>query len=397
VVREDDRWPAVEASRDPTAVLKGRLEALGPVFSDDPLLAHLEAEGVVLRVRIDGRQAWCDRRLLARIHRYTLDRLRKEIEPVTAAQFLHFLACWQHVDPAHKLEGPRGVAAAVEQLAGFEAQASSWQGCILPARIRGYKREWLDQLTLSGEVAWGRLWGAGLAAPRRTPISLVLRHDLPSWRGLASAVAQPEMREEARAVHEALLSRGAMFAVELARTTRLPAVSVENALAELLALGRATCDSYAGLRWLLVPAWRRRAASQGSGRWSLLAMDAVEPALDGAAASGPEFVARQFLRRTGVVFRKTAARERIPVPWRDVVRACRHMEARGEIRGGRFVAGFDGEQYALPEAVTLLREVRRRGLVPLPWLPIRAGDPLDFRGVLTPESRPDAASRARPA
>src|SRR5258707_10627077 len=140
-----------------------------PIFSDDPLLVHLEAEGVVLRVRIDGRPAWCDRRLLARIHRYTLDRLRKEIEPVTAAQFLHFLACWQHVDPAHKLEGPRGVAAVVEQLAGFEALAPAWEGNILPARVRGYKREWLPPPTLSGGGPGGPLWGPGPPGPRRPP------------------------------------------------------------------------------------------------------------------------------------------------------------------------------------------------------------------------------------
>jgi len=384
VAREGDRWFATEATREPKAVLRGRMEALGPVFSDDPLLVHLEAEGVVLRVRIDGAAAWCDRRLLARIHRYTLDRLRKEIEPVTAAQFLHFLACWQHVDPAHKLEGPRGVAAVVEQLAGFEALAPAWEGSILPARVRGYKREWLDQLTLSGEVTWGRLWGAGLAVPRRTPISLVLRQDLESWGDLAAATARPELRAEAQAVLDALATRGAMFAQELGRAARLPAASVEIALGELVALGRATCDSYGGLRWLLVPASRRRAANLTAGRWSVLRVD---PA---AQSSPAEFAARQLLRRTGVVFRRTLARERLPVPWRDIVRACRQMEARGEIRGGRFVAGFDGEQYALPDAVTQLRAVRRRGLVPPPThLAIRPGDPLDLP--LTPAPPPRVA------
>ena len=382
VVREDDRWFATEATRDPKAVLRGRMEALGPVFSDDPLMVHLEAEGVVLRVRIDGAAAWCDRRLLARIHRYTLDRLRKEIEPVTAAQFLHFLAGWQHVDPAYKLEGPRGVAAVVEQLAGFEALAPAWEGSILPARVRGYKREWLDQLTLSGEVTWGRLWGAGLAVPRRTPISLVLRQDLESWGGLAAATIRPELRPEAQAVHDVLSTRGAMFAQEIGRAARLPAVSVELALGELVALGRATCDSYGGLRWLLVPASRRRSANLSAGRWSVLRVEA------GGEGNAAEFVARQLLRRTGVVFRKTIARERLPVLWRDVVRACRQMEARGEIRGGRFVAGFDGEQYALPDAVTQLRAVRRRGLVPPPTrLAIRPGDPIDLPLMPAPPPR----------
>jgi ATP-dependent helicase Lhr and Lhr-like helicase len=389
VVRDGERWFATEASRDPKAVLRGRLEALGPIFSDDPLLVHLEAEGVVLRARIDGQPAWCDRRLLARIHRYTLDRLRKEIEPVTASQFLQFLACWQHVDPAHKVEGPRGAAAVVEQLAGFEAAAPLWEAAILPLRVRGYRREWLDQLTLSGEVTWGRLWGAGLAMPRRTPVSLVLRQDVEQWTALSVGTPKPELREEAGAVRAVLAARGAMFAQEIARTARLPEVSVEIALGELMAMGQVTCDSYGGLRWLLVPAGRRRASNLSAGRWSVLGADAAS----GPEAAGPgaaEFVARQLLRRTGVIFRKTAARERMPVPWRDVVRACRQMEARGDIRGGRFVAGFDGEQYALAEAVTLLREVRRRGAVTRPLLAIRQGDPLDFRGVLTPEPHREA-------
>jgi len=146
VMREGDRWFAVEATREPKAVLRGRLEALGPIVSDDPLLAELEGEGVVLRTRIGGRQAWCDRRLLARIQRYTLDRLRREIEPVSAAQFLRFLACWQHVDPEHKLEGPRGVAEVIRQLAGFDVPAAAWEGSVLPARVRAYRRDWLDQL-----------------------------------------------------------------------------------------------------------------------------------------------------------------------------------------------------------------------------------------------------------
>jgi ATP-dependent Lhr-like helicase len=174
-------------------------------------------------------------------------------------------------------------------------------------------------------------------------------------------------------VHEALVARGAMFAQELARITRLPAMSVELALGALVALGRVTCDSYGGMRWLLVPAWRRRAANLSAGRWSVLHPERA------AEASPAEFVARQLLKRTGVVFRRTLARERLPVPWRDVVRACRQMEARGEIRGGRFVGGFDGEQYALPDAVTQLRAVRRKGAVGLPaGLAIRTGDPLDI-------------------
>ncbi len=219
---EGDRWFATEASRDPKAVLRGRMEAVGPIFrdgADEALLVALESEGVVLRTRIDSREGWCDRRLLARIHRYTLDRLRKEIEPVTASEFLRFLACWQHVDPEHRLDGPRGVAQVVAQLAGFEVPAAVWEGSVLPARVRGYRREWLDQLTLAGEVAWGRLWGGAPAPTRRTPISLVERRDLDEWSALAAGTPQGAMSGRAQEVHDALERRGAMFFQELARAT----------------------------------------------------------------------------------------------------------------------------------------------------------------------------------
>ena len=392
VLREGDRWFAAEATRERKAVLRGRLEALGPIRAadaDDSHLRELEAEGVVLRTRIGGSEAWCDRRLLARIHRYTLERLRREIAPVSAAQFLRFLGCWQHVDPDHRLEGPRGVAEVVSQLAGFEVPAAAWEGSVLPARVRGYKREWLDQLTLSGEVTWGRLWGSGASAMRRTPVCLVMREDLDEWSSLA---AQGEAREPtgtALEVSEALAARGAMFFQELARATKLPPAFVEAGLTELIGLGRVTCDSFAGLRWLIVPAWRRKGGGPAAGRWSLVRREAAAP-------PSPEFVARRLLRRTGVVFRKTIAREKQPVPWRDIARVCRTLESRGEIRGGRFVAGFDGEQYALPEAVTLLRAVRRRGESPADPAPVlvSAADPLNFRGILTPDERIAPNTRA---
>ena len=388
VAREGDRWFAVEASRDPKEVLRGRMEALGPVASDDPLLRELEAEGVVLRTRIDGREAWCNRRLLARIHRYTLDRLRREIEPVTAAQFLRFLACWQHVDPEHRLEGPHGVRQVVAQLAGFEILAAAWEGSVLPARVRGYRREWLDQLTLSGEVTWGRLWGAAPGAVRRTPICLVMREDLDEWASLAPAGDSREPGGTAIEVYEALMNRGAMFFQELARATRLPPAFVEAGLAELIGFGRVTCDSFSGLRSLMVPASRRKDRGLTAGRWSVLRHEA-------AVSPSPEFVARRLLQRTGVVFRKTVVREKLSVPWRDIARVLRALEARGEVRGGRFVAGFDGEQYALPEAVTLLRAVRKRSHSPAdpPPVAVSAADPLNFRGILTPDPRVAPATR----
>jgi ATP-dependent helicase Lhr and Lhr-like helicase len=385
------------------------MEALGPVFveagsTDEGLLRALEAEGAVLRTRIDGREAWCDRRLLARIHRYTLDRLRSEIEPVPAAQFLRFLACWQHVDPDHHVDGPGGVAEVVEQLAGFEIPAAAWEGSVLPARVRGYRREWLDQLTLGGDVVWGRFWGAARSPVRRTPVALVPRADLAMWSALASGTPRPAPLATAEEVLTVLRVHGAVFVQDIARLTRLPLASVEEGLGALVAQGRLTCDSFGGLRWLLLPGWRRKSAGVSSGRWNRLApgdeiaRDAVAPAAPPVVpAAQAEFVARRLLRRTGIVFRRTAARERIPVPWRDIVRACRTLEARGEVRGGRFVAGFDGEQYALPEAVTLLRKMRRKAERPVGAAPLQvsAADPLNFSGILTPDARVSSTADLR--
>jgi ATP-dependent Lhr-like helicase len=388
VSRDGERWYAAESSRDPKDALRGRMEALGPVESDDPLLLALESEGVVMRTRVDGRPAWCDRRLLARIHRYTLDRLRREIAPVTASQFLRFLARWQHVAEAHRLTGPRGVAEVVARLAGFEAPAWAWEGTILPARVRGYKREWLDQLALSGEVVWGRLWGAGIGPLRRAPISLFPREDLETWQCVAAGISRPAPQASAARVCETLARRGAMFFPELLKATGLAASVVQADLEELIGLGRVTCDAYSGLRALLVPAWKRQPRNLAVGRWSLLEPGTPRP-------DSAEFVARRLLARTGVVFRRTLARERQPIPWRDLVRALRAMELRGEVRGGRFVASFDGEQYALAEAIPMLREERRaesRG-EEKPPASVSAADPLNFRGILTPDERVSPATR----
>ena len=376
VVLDGNRWRAIDGPTDPTTILRGRLEALGPVVSDDPRLLDLEGQGAILRVRLQGQNAWCERRLLARIHRYTLDRLRKEIEPVTAADFLAFLACWQHADAAHMLEGPAGIVEVLGQLAGFEAPAIAWEASILPARVRGYRREWLDQAVLSGEFVWGRLWGSGACAIRVTPIGFYPRAELTRWLELAPEVPAPE-DGYAGQVFAALTTRGAAFPQEIAVASRLLPTQVEIGLAELAARGLATCDSFAALRGFIVPPSRRLRPAPIVGRWSLLPRIPL-PTPPAAV------VARQLLRRTGIVFRKTLERERIPLPWWRLVRELRTLEARGEIRGGRFVAGFDGEQYALPEAITLLRAVRKRGGTPADVAP---GDPLDFRGVVVLELR----------
>ena len=249
---------------------------------------------------------------------------------------------------------------------------------------------------MSGEIAWGRLWGAAQSPVRRTPVALVPRADLDVWMALAAETVRPAPGATASEVLAVLRARGAVFVQEIARISRLPLASVEEGLGALVAQGRLTCDSFGGLRWLLLPSWRRRSAGVSSGRWSLLGAADEAPREASSAATGSlansghaEFVARRLLRRTGVVFRRTTLREKIPVPWRDVARACRALEARGEVRGGRFVAGFDGEQYALPEAVTLLRSVRRKPERPLGSrrIVVSAADPLNFRGILTPDEQ----------
>ncbi|MGH7726449.1 MAG: DEAD/DEAH box helicase [Candidatus Eiseniibacteriota bacterium] len=431
VVRETDltpeegRWYAVEAARDPKLVLLGRLQALGPVDASDydasqALFLELEAEGSILRCRIEGRPAWCERRLLARIHRYTLERLRREIEPVSAAELWRFLACWQHVDAEYQLEGPRGVAEVVRKLAGFEAPAAAWEGSLLPSRVRGYRREWLDELTLTGEVAWGRLWGAGNTSVRTTPLCLVPRADVDAWMSLASlgsaslGSASPDstslasaalptglapadrdsraLSTYARTILDALDERGASFTQDLERATGLLPSHFEMGLTQLIGHGLVTCDSYGGLRRLMTAPSRRQgpmkhAPLTPAGRWSRFRAPEPDVALSSPRETDVEFAARTLLTRYGIVFRRLLERERIPVPWREIVRFYRHLELRGELRGGRFVQRFAGEQYALPEAVELLRRLRRRATPPREDMHVAAADPLNLEGVLTPDAR----------
>ena len=404
VIHGDGRWYAVDGPNQPKKILLGRLEALGPVAEDDPriamsgeekvLLAELEHEGAILRTRLEGRAVWCERRLLARIHRYTLDKLRREIEPVSASDFLKFLACWQHVDADYELEGPRGLSEVLRQLAGFEAPAWAWEAHILPRRVRDYRREWLDEVTLSGEFVWGRLWGGGGCAVRVTPVSFVAREDLEQWLAMTEPPGLEGLSGAASDLLKPLSIHGAMFPQNLQKAAGLVPAHVEMGLADLLARGLLTCDSFAALRQMITPPSRRRAALRPVGRWSPLrvAMPSPQPSpggRGGRTSSGSdelaELATRQLLRRTGVVFRRTIARERLPVSWLALSRVFRRMELRGEIRGGRFVAGFSGEQFALPEAVELLRQLKRQP--PRQAASVVSADPLNFQGILTPEER----------
>jgi ATP-dependent Lhr-like helicase len=391
VVHTNERWLAVDGPTEPKKILLGRLEALGPVFEDDPrivsgdghqsLLMELEHEGAIMRTRLEGRTAWCERRLLARIHRYTIDRLRQEIEPVTPSGFLQFLACWQHVDGEYQREGPRGVGEVLRQLAGFELPAWAWESHVLQRRVRDYKREWLDDLTMSGEFAWGRLWGGAATAIRVTPISFVPRENIDAWLSMAEPPASLGMCGPASDLLKPLRERGAMFPQNLQTAANLVPAHVEMGLADLVARGLVTCDSFAALRQMITPPSRRRAPVRPVGRWSCFRTAASPHHSDELN----ELAARQLLRRTGVVFRRTIDREKLPVNWFGLTRAYRRMELRGEVRGGRFVAGFSGEQFALPEAVELLRHLRRQGQREA--INVVSADPLNFQGILTPEKR----------
>jgi ATP-dependent Lhr-like helicase len=390
--------------------LAGLAARLGlPATHVDAALHQLESEGLVLRGAFlpDAPFApdaphWCDRAALARVHRTTLGRLRREIEPVATADFVRFLLRWQHAAPGARLHGAHGAAAVVGQLQGFHAAAGAWERGILPARVAGYDPGLLDQLCLSGEVAWGRLAVAAEpdAGPRRraaptrhAPIALARRADLP-WLLAATAGEPPPLGASARALVDLLERCGACFLGDLAAMTgRLPA-EVEAGLWELVSAGLVTCDGFAGLRSLVEPPPRHRARrpGQGGGRWALL-----RPRPGGRPPPSPpplEELAAQLLRRWGVVFRDLLARETGAPPWRELLPIYRSLEARGELRGGRFVAGLSGEQFALPEAVEALRAVRRSPREG-ERVELSAADPLNLLGILLPGPRTPATLGTR--
>ena len=402
-------------------VIRGRLEGLGPstaqelagslgvaVARVDAALATLQAEGFAMRgaftAEAAGAQEWCERRLLARIHRYTVKRLRAEIEPIDARDFLRFLFEWQRVTPALRMEGPDAVGAILAQLEGFEAAASAWETEVLPNRISEYEPAWLDEQCLAGRFVWTRLAARrsdparGASPVRATPIVLLARRNLRLWSAFTAPADALQLSAGAQRAAEHLTRHGASFFDEITAGTGLLPSQAEEALAELVALGLVNSDSFAGLRALLVPADRRRSAMGGRRRRrvALYGMDAAGRWSRTAAGSGTQRVAeeeavehivRTLLRRWGVVFWRLLAREAdwLP-PWRDLLMCCRRLEARGEIRGGRFVAGFTGEQYAAPEAIALLREARRKPREGH-YVSLSGADPLNLIGIVTPGAR----------
>jgi ATP-dependent Lhr-like helicase len=413
-------WEREQAAAE---LVRARLATTGPVSAGELAalvdlpehdvtiaLARVESEGAVLRGRFregagDDVLEWCDRRLLARIHRRTVDRLRAEIEPVTAAALVRFLIAWQGAREGSAAAGQAGLLRALEQLQGFEIAAGAWESDVLPLRVRDYDPAWLDALCLSGEIVWGRLAPRASAAgapTRAAPITLLRRRDAGFLLATSTGTDDAELRDGARAVLAHLRAAGASFTDEIASDLGMPRGDVEEALAELVAAGRVTGDGFEGLRALVgaspeppsAPIGLRgrfrpaRARVVATGRWSVLRRPAAEP--EGADDDAMDALARQYLRRYGVVFRDLLAREPRAPAWRDLVRVYRRLEMRGEIRGGRMVGGFVGEQFALPEALDALRALRRepaRGEV----VRVSACDPLNLVGIVTPGPRVPAA------
>jgi ATP-dependent Lhr-like helicase len=406
-------WTRTEAL---TELLRGRLPLLGPTTAaqlaasigiassdvDEALLA-LEADGAVLRGHFtppgaSGRadSEWCDRRVLARIHRYTLNRLRAEIAPVSVADFQRFLFAWQHVDPQHTLTGPDGLRAVIAQLDGLELPARAWEQEILPARVADYSPGLLDMLCLTGEVSWARVSSGPSQLVGATPVALFLREHLDAWYALRSHAAEGpgQVTGAAAQVLGRLASRGATFFHELRTTCELSDDQLRTALAELVAAGAVSSDGFAGLR-AIVDSSRvssRPGRADAAGRW--FAVTAPREAATAIGSDAVDMFAWTLLRRYGIVFRRLLRRETAAAPWRDLIRVYRRLEARGEIRGGRFVTGVSGEQFALPDAVEQVRELRRTPATDR-LITISGADPLNLTGIVTDGDRVRTSASTR--
>jgi ATP-dependent Lhr-like helicase len=368
-------------------------------------LLGLEQEGFVIQGRFDPRQTdieWCERGLLARIHRYTLKQLRSEIEPVSPAVFMRFLFNWQGLEePA---EGMAALERVMLQLEGVSVPAGAWEDDVLPARLQPYFSTELDTLCISGKLTWLRLNPPAARENRRknpairtTPVAFIHRPHLAAWCQDQQALAEG-LGSSALKVLEVLKQWGASFFDELQQQTGLLKTQLENALGELVARGLVNSDQFQGLRALVAPQkkqqrGRRRGVLQtplaAGGRWSLIR----PPLQDGDDRQRIEQVARTLLSRYGVVFRKLLDRESALPTWRELLYVLRRLEARGEIRGGRFVQGFAGEQFALPEAVSLLRDVRRQDGEQM--IMISSADPLNLTGIITAGKRIPAQAGRR--
>jgi ATP-dependent helicase Lhr and Lhr-like helicase len=419
-----------------TELVRGRMECSGPtrarelaerlgleeVFVSASLEA-LEGQGTVLRgsfsENAQGRSAdqpapaeceWCDRRLLARIHRLTMQGLRQQIQPVEPRAFLHFLAGHHHLLAENRWGGAVGVREAIAQLQGFELPAGAWERRVLSARIAEYDPQWLDHLFLSGELVWGRLnpprrgedqKPSMAALTRVVPISLFLREELAGLLPPEREAPSAALRGGADSVLEALSTRGALFFSELKAATQLLPSHLENALRELAALGLVTSDAFAAVRKIVegektgrrsrsAPRRRLHGVAAPIGRWSLFPGSLSAP----SSETYRDAWCRQLLKRWGVVFRDLVVRESSAPSWQELVGTLRRLELRGDVRGGRFVSQVSGEQYALPSCIEPLRNARRQiETAEAPWIVISAADPLNLFGVITSGPRIAATHR----
>ena len=396
-----------------------------PLTSIQTALMVLENEGYAMRGHFTSsgtggtETEWCERGLLARIHRYTLKTLRNEIKPVTAADFMRFLFAWHGM--VERPEGEESLMSTIDRLEGFPIPAAAWEADILPARIKGYLTSSIDHLCTTGRVLWTRLNKTqstkdenGKASKttllRNTPIALIDRYTIDYWQSNKLIKAEDiKLSANATTVFTVLKDKGASFFVDIVKHSGLLRTHTEEALAELAANGLVTSDSYAGLRALIAPAnkkqgygrqhRRRRAVAQGrtiddAGRWSIISKpeQAEEPQSYNWIKTDMDtlnHIAYTLLKRYGVVFHKVLEREQNLPPWRELLYAWRRMEARGEIRGGRFVEGFTGEQFALPDAVGMLRKYKD-GKLQIPNIVISATDPLNLIGIVLPGEKVSA-------
>ena len=439
VIFHDRLWLAVERSEEfergkggdteaLAEILRSRLELVGPVTEtsltvglDLPAgeiraaLLLLETQGSIMRGRFTGSRddEWCERRLLLRIHRYTRDRKRSEIQAVPPAQLMRFLFRWQRLAMEHhddRREGEAGLLAVLQQLEGCAVPASAWERDILPLRVRGYLPHGLDKLCSAGRIAWYRAAEASISelapatAPvRSTPITLVEREALAHWqRRIAEPVSPDNLSPRAQKTLESLRQHGASFFDDLVHDTGLLRTDIEQGLGELVSRGLVSSDSFAGLRALITSRKRREKLRQyrrpligmeDAGRWSLPRRMPAPENVEALAAPAVDHIARVLLRRYGVVFRKLLERETGLPPWRDLFYVYRRMEARGEIRGGRFASGFSGEQFALPEAADMLHGIAKDEAVDR--VSISAADPLNLVGIVTPGDKLPALSGNR--
>jgi ATP-dependent Lhr-like helicase len=370
----------------------------------DLTLPVIESRGALMRGHYTSRDEleWCDRRLLARIHRLTLDGLRRQIKPVAPHEFVHFLTHWQHLAAGTRLHGREGLIELIDMLQGYDAAAGSWESEIIPARMTSYLPIWIDELSHGGVVTWGRLRTpekdedslSSSGMTKSAPIALMIRDDVGWLLPKERPDAKPFMRSNAQTVYEAIATSGALFLNELRLRTNLPETHIEEALGELAHLGLIHADGFGAVRPYLVkqrsktPAFRglsrkftmRPSLTEGSGRWSLF----PPPVLTLQPEAALEEWARLLLKRYGIIFKDMLKRESAAPSFYELLPSLRLMEARGEIRGGRFVAGAFGEQFALPEAVEKMRDLRNKEKNPKgDWCIISAADPLNLSGIIT--------------